>query len=282
MTSIAVGSKPKERADPPPVLPVFKWPGGKRALVPYISEHVPTDAIRLIEPFCGGAALFFSCTIPTAHLADSNALLINAYRQIRDNIDQLILELQHFENSSSFYYKIRASSPRSQIGRAARLLYLMRLSFNGIYRENLKGEFNVPYGYKTTTPVFDEQHLRDASRSLQRATLATADYRHTLITVRERDVVYADPPYTVAHNNNGFLKYNQRLFSWKDQIALARQCHQARLKGACVVVSNADTPDIRKLYDGFEYHVLSRYSSISGNSSGRRHVSEALFVGPPY
>lgn len=259
--------------------PVFKWPGGKRALVKAISGHCPTEYKRLVEPFCGGAALFFHLQPDSCVLADANGELINAYQQLRDNVETLIEQLGKLQNAADIYYCVRANKPKSPLDRAVRFFYLTRLAFNGIYRENLRGVFNVPYGWKTALSVCNPEHLRVASAKLQDVQIHVQDFRVTMSSIEEGDLVYVDPPYTVAHNNNGFIKYNRNLFAWADQIALAESCRAAVRRGATVVVSNADHDQLHRLYEDFESHQLVRYSSISGLPKGRGAVSEALFVG---
>jgi DNA adenine methylase len=157
----------------------------------------------------------------------------------------------------------------------------MRLSFNGIYRENLRGEFNVPYGYKTWLSACDADQLRLASNALKGVVLSSQTYEKTMALVVAGDLIYVDPPYTVSHNDNGFVKYNRTLFSWEDQRAVAELCEKARRIGAQVIVSNANHSELLRLYPNFEYHQLSRFCPISGAASGRRHITEALLVGKP-
>lgn len=264
-----------------PLAPVFKWPGGKRSLVPAIERFLDGSYDRLVEPFCGAAALFFKLRPRAALLADSNTELVNAYVQIRDDVEDLVDRLKGMRNAEAEYYRTRDRKPRTALTRAARFIYLMQLSFNGIYRENLRGEFNVPYGYKTWLPVCDEERLRTASAALQGAECMAQTYGKTMESLRATDAVYVDPPYTVSHNDNGFIKYNRTLFSWNDQQDLAAACEQARRNGCLVIVSNADHGELRNLYAEFEYHQLRRFSSISGSVGGRKHVTEALFVGKP-
>ena len=264
-----------------PLAPVFKWPGGKRSLISTIEPLLGDSYHRLVEPFCGGAALFFHSRPSDAVLADTNAALINAYIQIRDNVEGLIGRLKGLRNAREEYYQIRNRKPRTALMRAARFIYLMQLSFNGIYRENLSGKFNVPYGHKTWLSVCDEERFRKASAALQEAQCLAQTYQETMESLEPTDAVYVDPPYTVSHNDNGFIKYNRKLFSWNDQRELAVACEQARRMGCLVIVSNADHGELRNLYPEFEYHRLKRYSSISASAAGRKHVTEALFVGRP-
>jgi DNA adenine methylase len=250
-------------------------------LVSAIERFLDRPYDRLVEPFCGGAALFFHLRPRSALLADSNTELINAYVQIRDNVEDVVDRLKGMRNTEATYYQVRDRKPRTALTKAARFIYLMQLSFNGIYRENLQGEFNVPYGYKTRLMVCNEERLRAASLALEGAECEAQTYRATMESLRENDLVYVDPPFTVSHNDNGFIKYNRTLFSWDDQKDLATACERARRKGSLMIVSNADHHEIRTLYPAFEYHQLKRFCPISGSTGGRRRVTEALLVGRP-
>jgi DNA adenine methylase len=262
-----------------PLKPLLKWPGGKRFLAPLISEQfVASRARRYVEPFAGGAAVLFEIEPKRALISDTNSELMNLYAVVRDQTAQLLARLRKFQNSETEYYRVRSSRPRSAIERAARAYYLQRLSFNGIYRENLAGEFNVPYGQKRHLACFDKVEILGAAAVLARCHLSAQDFRVTLSRVGEGDFVYIDPPYTVTHNDNGFIKYNSRLFSWKDQIDLAQEATSAARRGAHITVSNANHHEVKRLYRAFKYDEVVRTSKIAASSWARRKISEALFV----
>lgn len=164
------------------------------------------------------------------------------------------------QNSEEEYYRIRATRPQDCVARAARFIYLCTLAFNGIHRYNLRGEFNVPYGFKDHLDVCDSQKILDCSARLNRATLRHGDFEAILGRAREGDLLYLDPPYTVAHNNNGFVKYNASIFSWADQKRLAEAAKAARKRGCYVIVSNADHSCVRALYRDFKFEAIKRYS----------------------
>jgi DNA adenine methylase len=157
------------------------------------------------------------------------------------------------------------------------LIYLTTLAFNGIYRVNLNGEFNVPYGYKTHLDPCDEERIRNASKLLKMATVRDQDFEEALNRAEEGDLVYLDPPYTVAHGNNGFVKYNAKIFSWEDQIRLARVARGLVDKGCTVIASNADHASIRNLYHGFRTTTLERSSVIAASSDYRSRITECVF-----
>lgn len=262
----------------PPVrkFPVLKWAGGKRWLTPRLLELIGEGRRTLIEPFVGGGALFFAYQPQRAILADTNSDLINLYSVIRNSATQLIARLTSYENSAEAFYRIRAMDPINDLDRAARTLYLCRNSFNGIYRVNSDGKYNVPYGYKTHRNDFDISALLAAESALQSATLLCQDFEETMRTASYGDIVYADPPYTVAHNQNGFIKYNRIMFSYQDQERLAKCARDAAARGARVLVSNADHDSVRCLYDGCLIHVVERHSVVGAKSAYRKCVTELL------
>ena len=258
-----------------PLNPLFKWPGGKRALTGEISKIFPQTYSRYYEPFAGGAALFFSLLPKKAFLSDTNSELVNCYTQVRDNPEEVINKLKLYKNTEEEYYKIRESSPYSNNGRAARFLYLTALSFNGIYRTNLKGKFNVPYGHKTHIIPCQEEKIRKTSKVLQNVSINCQDFAS--ISPKKGDLIYFDPPYTVAHGNNGFLKYNDKIFTWKDQERLAGFAWELSLAGCKVLISNAWHESILKLYSKFGRVDISRSSVMAASSSYRGKVKECIF-----
>jgi DNA adenine methylase len=180
-------------------------------------------------------------------------------------------------NSEEDYYRIRSMKPRAEAGKAARFIYLCTLSFNGIYRQNLQGKFNVPYGYKTHINPCDAAMLERISESLQGKTLLEGDFEKATSTAGKGDLVYFDPPYTVAHGNNGFIKYNAKIFSWADQKRLASVALRLKKAGCKVIVSNADHASIRELYSEFKIRVIERHSVMAASREFRRPVRECLF-----
>ncbi len=258
--------------------PLIKWPGGKRALLPQLLPLLPSSFNRYIEPFFGGGALFFSVQPHFALLSDSNEDLINCYREIRDNPDQLLSSLRRMKNSKEDYYRIRSMAPRTSSGRAARFLYLTTLAFNGIYRVNRHGEFNVPYGYKTHLCVYQPEKIMRISQVLAKCDLECIDFEEALKRARPGDLIYLDPPYTVAHGQNGFRKYNAKIFSWGDQDRLARALHVLDKKGCYIIMSNASHSSINNLYRGFTRLTVERPSVIAASADYRCRVSESLIT----
>jgi DNA adenine methylase len=270
-------ARPRRTKDQPAALiPFLKWTGGKRWLISHIGSILPKTFNRYIEPFLGGGAVFFGLRPWPASLSDTNADLINAYQQVRDNVEELSHRLLQLEISEGAYMDMRGKATRVAVTRAVRFLYLNRTAFNGIYRVNQAGCFNVPYGCKPGTILCDVHLLRSASKALQNRRIFVADFADAIKTATKGDLVYVDPPYTTKHNNNGFRRYNEVIFSWNDQERLAECCQQAAARGAHVIVSNADHDPILELYDGFKIRRVSRPSMISGDPLGRGSVTECV------
>jgi len=257
--------------------PLIKWAGGKRRLLTDIRQVSPREFGRYFEPFLGSGALFFSIRPRKARLSDANGELVQMYTEVRDNVEGVINALRRLHNSEEHYYQVRSTSPKTPATKAARFIYLCALSFNGIYRQNLRGEFNVPYGYKTHVKPCDAQHLRRVSGSLRKRMIVQEDFEEAVRTAQRGDFIYFDPPYTVAHGNNGFVKYNAKIFSWDDQKRLAKTALKLKKLGCHVVVSNADHLSTRELYPDFAVHEIERFSVMSASSEFRRPVRECLF-----
>ncbi len=272
------GVRPQEGFRPDTIhAPLLKWPGGKRRLLSAIIPLIPMDYRRYYEPFVGGGAVFFALRPRRAWLSDTDADLINCYQQVRDNPEAVIRRLRTLRNSEGDYYCIRASRPRVLDIRAARLIYLATLSFNGIFRRNRNGDFNVPYGYKTHLKPCDRERILSASTALRTARLECSDFEDAVKSAGPGDVVYCDPPYTVAHGTNGFLKYNARIFSWNDQERLAALARNLANRGCRVLISNANHPSLVDLYKDFDRLVVCRPSTIAANIAHRQETTECLF-----
>lgn len=259
--------------------PFLKWPGGKRWFVTNHSHLLPTKFNRYIEPFLGGGAVFFHLKPSKSILSDLNTELISTYKVVRDEWLELSkrLRFHHTKHSSEYYYNIRGSNPRLAVTKAARMIYLNRTCFNGIYRVNTNGQFNVPKGTKDAV-VLATDDFEQVSKLLADSQLCISDFEPIIDQAEAGDFVFADPPYTVRHNVNGFLKYNEQLFSWNDQVRLADALSRARLRGAKVVSTNANHDSVRSLYRerGFILKTISRYSSVSANSNSRKQFEELV------
>ena len=262
-----------------PITPFLKWAGGKRWLARRCNDLFDTEYERYIEPFLGGASMFFALRPRNAILADCNKRLIETFVAVRRNPEGIVSALQQYQelHTDDFFYAERSRDyPESALKRAAQLIYLNRTCWNGLYRVNRKGEFNVPRGTKTTV-LLDTDDFGAVATALKRAQLRTQDFATTLRTAEAGDLVYVDPPYTVQHNNNGFGKYNENIFSWEDQIRLKRAVDAAVKRGAKVAVSNADHTTVRELYRGVGgLATVRRKSVIAGSAQHRGEIGEVL------
>jgi DNA adenine methylase len=264
-----------------PAKPFLKWPGGKRWLTSYVASALGCHGYRrYFEPFLGGGAVFFALQPEVATLSDVNADLISTYIQVRYRPHDLIRRLKELPVDQATYNDLRQAEPRNQTERAVRFLYLNRTAFGGIYRLNQNGGFNVPFGggQRTPAPLWEDGLLVNASRSLRSAEICVADFEDALAGVGPGDLVYCDPTYTVAHNNNGFVRYNERNFSWGDQRRLAALCHRLVKRRATVIVSNAANDEVLDLYRCPEVHSVSRNSTVCPRSDKRGIAKEVLLL----
>jgi DNA adenine methylase len=260
----------------------LRWAGGKRWLLPKIRQLVgDRDVHAYHEPFLGGASIFLGLPeFSTAYLRDTNAELIAAFRAIRARPVKVAKLVAAFANDSETYYKVRVSAPTDRFERAARFIYLNHTSFNGIYRVNLNGVYNVPFGNRRSPQIPTAEHLKRVAQRLERATLDVGDFADCLKRVEEGDLVFLDPPYTVAHNNNGFIKYNQKLFRFEDQERLSTLIDEIRQRGAYYILANAAHPSIAKLFTRTWNNRIetSRRNSIGGVNAQRGSATEYLFT----
>lgn len=260
-----------------PLAPFLKWAGGKRWLVGNWPNIFPERFNRYIEPFLGSGAVFFHLHPKRALLSDLNEDLINTYEVMRDDWRALGNALGHLQerHSDQYFYIARAWKPVNPIERAARFLYLNRTCWNGLYRVNRKGEFNVPRGTKNTV-ILPGDDFERISRRLEKVSLQAIDFESSIDSACAGDLVFVDPPYTVKHNLNGFIKYNDNIFSWSDQIRLRDSLLRADLRGVQVIMTNANHASIRALYKGFKLRPLRRQTVLSGSVDGRGATEELL------
>jgi DNA adenine methylase len=266
------------------IKPFLRWAGGKTWLLPRLDQFIPDKFSNYYEPFLGGGAVFFYLKQlgklkNRIVLSDTNRELIDCYIQVRDNVTEIIEQLKYYKNEKDFYYFMRNSNSQSGSKKAAKFIYLNRTSFNGIYRVNLKGKYNVPYGFKTYSTLFDFDNLRGASNCLPDAEIVHNDFQTCLNGIEKGDLAFLDPPYTVAHGNNGFIKYNQKIFAWEDQIRLAEIIKMIDKKGVHYVLTNVSHPTIEDLFGSLGTKVeFNRYSVIGGKKAKRELTNEYVFV----
>lgn len=264
---------------------VLKWAGGKGLLAPRIAALLPAQMSTYLEPFAGGASVFLALAetgrFKSALLSDTNKELINLYRVLQHDVEGLILALQALPYSEEDYYRIRAQPPSrlSSMERAARLVYLNRTCFNGLYRENASGEFNVPFGRYVNPRICNPARLRDAAAAFKLAQLKTTDFRSACRGAVRGDAVYFDPPYApLDAQRQSFSNYQAGGFGDSHQRRLAALFGELAERGVHAVLSNSDTPRVRELYAGYELHALQVGRPINREVGGRGPVGELLIV----
>jgi len=269
--------------------PFVKWAGGKRQLIPTLNENLPKSFGTYFEPFLGGGALLFHMLTERngqkCSISDLNSDLVLAYTTIRDRVDSLITSLKNHEkiyqkDSQSYYYSVRENNPRSQIEKTSRLLFLNRTCFNGLYRVNSKGKFNVPLGKYTNPNIVNEENLRSVSNVLQasRVSIECRDFEAVLRTAKKGDLVYFDPPYQPVSETAKFTSYTSKNFSYDDLNRLVDLCINLDEKGCKVLLSNSDSKEVSDLFSKKPWNVsrIQANRSINSNSKKRTGHFELL------
>ncbi len=259
--------------------PFLKWAGGKRWLVsmhPHLFAGIEFE--RYFEPFLGSGAVYFHMAPGRAFLSDINRELIETYIAVRDTPEMVkSLLIQHHEHhSKEHYYAVRRSINGSLAEKAARFIYLNRTCWNGLYRVNLQGQFNVPIGTKTRV-ILETDDFSRLSILLKKAVIVRQNFEISLDQCGRNDFVFIDPPYTVCHNNNGFLKYNEKIFSWDDQVRLRNAVTAASGRGAKIIVLNAYQDSVIDLYKDFpRMFKMNRPSVLAADPRRRKQVDELM------
>lgn len=260
--------------------PFIKWAGGKGALLPQLERHFPErdHYQRYFEPFLGGGAVFFHLCPTRSQLFDVNRELIEVYMTVRDNVEGLIEALAVHTNDAEHFYKVRSYrlTALSPVERAARFIFLNRTCYNGLFRVNRRGQFNVPFGNYRNPTICDPITLRSASQALARAKLGVADFEEAVVDARAGDFVYMDPPYAPLSTTSSFTSYTSGGFAWDEQVRLARVFRELTDRGSKVALSNSATPPIRHLYRDYHIHEVSARRSINSNGNGRGAITELL------
>lgn len=269
--------------------PFIRWSGGKRLLSPDILATFPPSINTYYEPMVGGGAVFFALAgvrrFQKAVICDVNEDLMCCYRQVRDGVGKLIQALEQnyvpYTKDEAHYYQIRALNPleMSETDRAARFLYLNKTCFNGLYRVNRAGQFNVPFGSSNgRTPIFNFDVLHQASLVLHDVDLRVGDYEETTEDVLPGDVIYVDPPYLPLTETSSFTAYQSAPFGPLEHRGLASWARRVSKNGPLVVLSNYDLPIVRDIYHGMEFKSVTGYRSISANAEKRGTVAELLMI----
>lgn len=262
--------------------PFIKWVGGKTKLLPTLLARLPRAVTRYHEPFLGGGALFFATAPQTALLSDVNADLIATYETVRDDVQSVIANLRHLSrgHDEACYYRERerynARSHKSRAERAAQFIYLNKTCFNGLYRVNRRGEFNVPMGRYTNPNIADAETLLAASQALRSADLRCTPFESLLSEARPGDFVYMDPPYEPLSRTANFTSYAQDGFSQEKQTELRNVFRELDRRGAKLMLSNSDVPFIRELYRGYEIERVFAPRAVSCDAKSRGPVSEVV------
>lgn len=256
--------------------PILKWPGGKRWLVPILSNLLAAELKSVYyEPFLGGASVYLSFLPQRAVLSDVNEQLISFYRTCVQDPTSVAKAARSHRCDAESYYRVRSSKPRTSATIAGRFLYLNKSCWGGVFRLNQSGEFNVPFGNSGRSVCTTESLLRFA-RQLSNAELLTCDFEQILDNATTGDVVFCDPPYTAKGQFNGFVRYNETLFSWQDQVRLSMASKSAKRRGAFVVVCGSYHREVLSLYQNWWTLEVKRVSRVARSPHSRKVVSECL------
>lgn len=263
------------------IKPFLRWAGGKTWFTKHIENYIPKDFNDYYEPFVGGGSIFFYLKSKgfiknKAYLSDSNPDLINTYKVLKNNTKDLFEVLKTHVDSEDEYYRMRSTDFTDKVERAAKFIYLNKTSFNGIYRVNRNGKYNVPYGRRNLKILYDFEHLKDVSIALKNTYLSTQDFKQRCKHIQKNDFVFIDPPYTVAHENNGFIQYNQSIFSWNNQLQLSKLTAELNEKEVYFLVTNAYHDCIKEIYTIGSQEKLSRASTIGGIGAKRTKYKEII------
>ena len=265
------------------VRPILKWAGGKTQLLPALASHIPSHFDRYVEPFVGGGALFFSLQPEHALLSDSNPELVNLYRQVAQNVDEVIACLRRYENTREMFYDTRSQDWRqlSVCEAAARMIYLNRTCFNGLYRVNRKGEFNVPFGGYSNPTICDESNLRAASSLLKKAEIVCADFSDILqVKIKAGDFIFLDPPYMPVGKWADFKRYTKEQFGIADQRRLSDAIARLRGNDIWAVLTNSNHPLVRELYSEYPIEIVQTRRNISSDGEARQGEDAIVDIRP--
>ena len=270
--------------------PFVKWAGGKTQLLDKLKEYLPESFGTLYEPFVGGGSFFLSLGLNDVHINDYNEELIDAYDCFKniDFFNKLKSELKKHENShcEEYYYKIREMDREEGFSsfppyiHAARLIYLNKACFNGLYRVNAKGYFNVPFGKKESVSTFNETNFNNLLNYFlqNKVTITNTDFEEATKDAKSGDLIYFDPPYDTLDSKNSFTSYSKNGFGRDEQLRLCSLCKELDGKGVYVMLSNHNTEFIRSIYKDFKIHVVNAKRMINSDASKRGNVEEVIIT----
>ena len=266
--------------------PILKWVGGKRQLLSEIIPLIDESCDNYVEPFIGGGAVLFRLQPKKAIINDYNTELINVYRTVRDDLDGLVALLKEHEkyNSSDYYYEVRALDrtpdfdKMSNLEKAARIIYLNKTCYNGLYRVNSLGQFNSPYGRYKNPNIVNEVVLRAISKYLNRNEISSrsGDYKDVLNDIEKNSFVYLDPPYMPISSSSSFTGYTEGGFGYDKQVELKEECDKLNSKGVHFLQSNSDCEEIRELYKDYRIKVVKAKRAINSDAKKRGQINEVL------
>lgn len=264
--------------------PFLKWAGGKTQLLDELLKRSPKEYNVYFEPFIGGGALFFALAPIEAVIADINDDLVNTYAVVRDSPEELLEALSAYKNDKEFYYSVRSQEKNnlSEIDRAARLIYLNRTCFNGLYRVNKSGQFNVPFANYKNPNFVQTKRIKTASDILQKVEIYHAGFEKVLVEAKRGDFIYLDPPYYPKDVYSDFKRYNKEQFYQNDHERLAELYNNLTERGCYVMLSNSDTPFTRELYKNWRVDTVYAKRLINKDASKRGEVTEIIVTNYDY
>ncbi|MGQ0795741.1 MAG: DNA adenine methylase [Nitrosopumilaceae archaeon] len=269
--------------------PFVKWAGGKRQLIPILSQHIPKKFGTYFEPFVGGGAVLFYLTIENPKIecfvSDLNSDLILSYVTIRDRVEELIFALEnhsenYFKNPKEYYYEIRESHPKNQIEKVSRLIFLNKTCFNGLYRVNSKGKFNVPLGKYTNPNITNKENLLIVSHVLRSKNISIKcqDFIKALENAQENDFVYLDPPYQPVSQTSNFTSYTNDNFGYEDQERLFLEFERLDSLGCKVMLSNSKSDEVLNLFENYTDNIIEIKANRSINSDSKKRANHSELI----
>lgn len=262
--------------------PFVKWAGGKRQLIPILEDNLPESFGAYFEPFLGGGAMLFHMLDmregQRCSASDLNSDLVITYTTIRDRVGSLLASLKahernYLKDQKQYYYAVRAASPRGQVEKASRLIFLNKTCFNGLYRVNSQGRFNVPLGRYASPNIVNEENLLAVSRALQssKVSIKCRDFGAVLQDAKAGDLIYLDPPYQPV-SERSFTSYTNKDFTEKDLARLSELCHGLDAKGCKVLLSNSDSEEVASLFSSGPWKVARIRANRAINSDSKRRT----------
>ena len=266
------------------IQPFIKWAGGKRQLMKEIEKYIPNNPSTYYEPFLGGGAVLFQLEAKKAVVNDSNPELINAYQIIRDNVNELLIDLEKHENTKEYFYEIRKidRTPEyenlSNVEKASRLIYLNKTCYNGLFRVNSSGEFNTPFGNYKNPNIINPHVLKAVSNYLNNNNVKflCGDFEDAIKNIRKGAFVYFDPPYAPLSDSSSFTGYTIDGFNDDDQRRLKKLCDKLNERGVKFLLSNSTAPIILDLYKNYEIEYVGAKRNINSVGEGRGEIKEVL------